>query len=154
MGEHKRLSGKFCWLPPEKRPDRIPGPPPPRKPETRKPLYFLVSENNELYFVNYSNDILTEVSSTAGGIWTVDEDCDELVPVGGPAYKYESVQPKEAVKIEQYDPMSDSDFIMQVKVTVSHPSLGEKVFRAGKKGGISKEVVLLWDNGDLGKDVY
>ena len=99
MVDHKRLSGKFCWLPPGKRPDRIPGSPPPRKSETRTPLYFLVPENNELYFVNYSKDILTEVSSTSGGHRTVDDDCDELVPVGGPAYKYESVQPKEVVNL-------------------------------------------------------
>ena len=154
MGNHKRLSDKFDWLPPEKRPGRIPGPPPPRKPETRKPLYFLVPDNNELYFVNYSDDILTAVSITAGGMYTVDDDCDELVPVGGPAYTYDKVQPKEAVKIEQYDPIADSDYIMQVTITVSHPSLGEKVFRAGGKGGVSKEMVLLWDNGDVGKEVY
>ncbi|MHC4457429.1 MAG: hypothetical protein ACYS0I_10115 [Planctomycetota bacterium] len=50
MPEHKRLSNKFEWLPPEKRPSRHLGPKPPRKPE-RKLYYFGTPAKQEKMYI-------------------------------------------------------------------------------------------------------
>ena len=153
MSEHKRVTDKFCWIPHEKRTSRIPGPLPPRKPETRKPLYFLKFNAPELYFVNSSNETITSVLTKGGGIEKSYLDDEEYMEVGGPDFQYDSVKPQEAIKIEQYDPIGDSDSILFIDITVFLPTSVEKVFRVGKKGGIKNDMVLLWDNGDIGKGV-
>jgi hypothetical protein len=151
MPEHKRLSNKFEWLPPEKRPSRFPGAKPPRKPETRKPLFFLARDGDDVYFVNDSTETLNTVVSDAGGLLNIDD--EEDIGVSGPKYSYENVLPGEAVKVENYHPMFDSDFLLQLEVKVWSPAFGGKTFRAIGKGGV-KETVLFWDTGEAGKDVH
>jgi hypothetical protein len=151
MHDHIRVLNKFEWLPPEKRPSRIPGPKPPRKPETRKPLFFLERDGDDVYFVNDSTETLNSVASDSGGFLNIDDEEDLIV--GGPTYSYKNVMPGEAVKVENYHPMFDSDFILQLEVEVSCPALGVKIFRVIKKGGV-KETILMWDAGEAGKDVH
>jgi hypothetical protein len=150
MDEHVRVLNKFEWLPPEKRPSRIPGPKPPRKPETRTPLFFLARDGDDVYFVNNSTETLKSVVSDAGGLLNVDDEMD--LNVGGPQYSYNNVMPGEAVKVENYHPMFDSDYILQLEVKVSSPAVGVKTFRVLGKGGV-KETELLWDTGESGKGV-
>ena len=154
MPEHIRVLNKFEWLPPEKRPSRFPGPKPPRKPETRKPLFFVARDGDDLYFVNNSNETLNSVSTSTGGCQTLD-DGDEVMPVSSkkPLYLYKYVKPGEAVKVEHYDPYWDSDFLLQLEVILSSPSYGNKLFRVLGKGGIAS-TVLLWDTGEKGKYVH
>ena len=154
MPEHIRVLNKFEWLPPEKRPSRFPGPKPPRKPETRKPLFFVARDGDDLYFVNNSNETLNSVSTSTGGCQTLD-DGDGVMPVSSkkPLYLYKYVKPGEAVKVEHYDPYWDSDFLLQLEVILSSPSYGNKLFRVLGKGGIAS-TVLLWDTGEKGKYVH
>jgi hypothetical protein len=154
MPEHIRVLNKFEWLPPEKRPSRFPGPKPPRKPETRKPLFFVARDGDDLYFVNNSNETLNRVSTSTGGCQTLD-DGDDVIAVRSvePLYLYENVKPGEAVKVEHYDPYWDCDFLLQIEVNVSSPSHGNKLFRVLGKGGVVS-TVLLWDNGEKGKYVH
>ena len=152
MREQIRELNKFTWLPPEKRPSHFPGPKPFRKPETRKPLFFLVRYGDDAYFVNNSEETLTSVSTATGGSQTLD---DDVLPVSSPdpTYFYDDVKPGEAVKVENYDPFYDSDFLLQLDVKVSSPTRGDILFRVHGKGGIDS-TELLWDTGEAGKYVY
>ena len=153
MPEHIRVLNKFEWLPPEKRPSRFPGPKPPRKPETRKPVFYVARDGDELYFVNGSAETLNSVSSSTGGCQTLDGGDDVMaVRSVDPLYLYENVKPGEAVKVEHYDPYWDCDFLLQIEVKVSSPSQGNKIFRVSGKGGVAS-TVLLWDTGEKGKYV-
>ena len=123
MKEHKRMLNKFEWIPPEKRVPRFPGPLPHRKPETRKPLFYVSRYGDDVYLINNTDETLTSVSSNSGGLQTLD---DESMPVGGPSYSYKDVKPGEAVKVENYDPFYDSDFLLQLEVEISSKTLGVK----------------------------
>jgi len=150
MKKHKRVSNKFEWVPPEKRGSRFPGPLPPRKPETRIPLFYVTRDGDDVFFVNNSTETLISVSTNSGGLQTLD---DESMPVGGPAYSYKDVKPREAVKVENYDPIYDSDYLLQLEVEIVSITHGVKLFRAIEKGGV-RQTVLLWDTGEEGKYVY
>lgn len=146
----KRIIGKYTWLPPEKRPPRIPGPRPPRKPETRKPLYMVVFDQPDLFFVNLSGKTLTRVSTDNERAFLFDEDTFEFHEAGVADYVYDSVQNQEAVKIEQFE-LYDYDFHFYLNITVLSPDNEKKTFLVGAKEVVKNDIILLWDNGDIGK---
>lgn len=151
MNEHKRIKSKFIWIPMDKRKDRLGQPLPPRKPELRKPIFWLNRDGNELYFVNNSDEILDIVSASTGGIqvWG-----DEIITVSTKSgYTYSNVEPQEAVKIESFNPFHDLDYILQVEIFVRSIEHGSKVIKSPpKKGGVG-EVILLWNTGEEGSYV-
>jgi len=113
--------------------------------ETRVPLYrFYVSDDDELYFVNDSEEVIDRVSYATGGFQTCD---DDVVTVDSPedgGHVYLNVLPHEGVKIDEYDMILDSDFLLQPQVTIYSASMGERLFLgSASKGGFSGEV-LLW----------
>ena len=124
-------------------------PMPPRKPETRNPKFWLDRDGDDLYFINDSEEILDLVSAATGGFQTCD---DAVLTVGSNNdYVYENVMPKEAVKIEEFDPFYDSDFILQVYIDVKSKNEGSLAIQSpAEKGGI-KEAVLMWDTGEAGR---
>jgi hypothetical protein len=134
--EMVRLLDKFIWRRRYRAAPRI-------------PLYYLHQDGGNVYFVNNSDETLDSVSSDSCGMQTLD---DEILTVGGPACPYEGVKPGEAVKVESYDPVLDSDSLMQIDVVVSSPSKGRIAYRCWGKGGVSSEV-LLWDDGRTGSGV-
>jgi hypothetical protein len=138
MADHKRVMNEFKWT----------------RSEKKKPLFYLIRYGEELYFVNGSDETLNTVSTSTGGCQTLD-DGDEVMPVSSkkPLYLYENVKPREAVKMEHYDPYWDCDFLLQIEVVVSSPGHGDKLFRVLGKGGVAS-TVLLWDNGEKGRYVH
>jgi hypothetical protein len=135
MREHKRVLNEFKWT----------------RPEKKKPVFYVIRDGEELYFVNDSTETLNSVSTCTGGCQTLD---DEVMPVSSPdpLYLYKNVKPGEAVKVEHYDPYWDSDYLLQLEVELSSPTHGNKIFRVLGKGGID-DTVLLWDTGEAGKYV-
>jgi hypothetical protein len=135
MTEHKRVMHEFKWT----------------RPEKNKPVFYLIRDGEELYFVNDSTETLNRVSTSTAGFQTLD---DEVMPVSSPdpLYFYENVKSGEAVKVEHYDPYWDSDYLLQLEVEVLSPTHGDKIFRVIGKGGINN-VVLFWDTGEAGKYV-
>jgi hypothetical protein len=136
MPEHKRVMHEFKWM----------------RPEDKKPVFYVMRNGEELYFVNDSADTLNSVSNSTGGCQTVD---DGVMPISSPdaLYLYEKVEPGEAVKVEHYDPYWDSDYLLQLEVKVTSPTFGDKIFRVVGKGGID-DTVLLWADGESGKYVH
>jgi len=141
-----REINKFTWFPHQDQPKHPAIPTPYRKPELRKPLYELRYDGEELYFVNFSDEVLDMVSSSSAGFQTLGD--DEVVSVDGPDYCYELVLPNEAVKVEQYDVYNDSDFMLQLKLSVKSPSRGILEFSSMGKGQVDVGV-LLWDTGEF-----
>jgi len=135
MREHKRVLNEFKWT----------------RPEKKNPVFYVIRDGEELYFVNDSTETLNSVSTCTGGCQTLD---DEVMPVSSPdpLYLYKNVKPGEAVKVEHYDPYWDSDYLLQLEVELSSPTHGNKIFRVPGKGGID-DTVLLWDTGEAGKYV-
>jgi hypothetical protein len=134
----------------DKRKDRFGLPMPPRKPELRKPKFWLGRDGDALFFINNSDEILDFISTSVGGYITCD---DDVAPISGDGYSYDNILPLEAVKVEEFDARLDCDFVLQVQIMVISKNEGRIVIcpPAGK-GGIG-ETVLLWDTGEVGKDV-
>ncbi len=136
------------------------------------PLYYLDQDGCDVFFVNNSGETLDSVSADSCGMQTLD---DEVMSVGGTACSYEGVKPGEAVKVERYDTVLDSDFVMQLDVAVSSKverydtvldsdfvmqldvavsssSKGRVTYRCWSKGGVTSKV-LQWDDGRIGSGV-
>ena len=150
MPKHKRLQSSFFkWIPLHIRNGGFP----PRKPDIiRVPIFWFARKDNELFFVNDSDEVLDLVTTESGGFQT----CDDAVLVFSNAagYRYDDVRPQEAVKIEQYDDYYDLDFIFEISIYVQSKTKGNFLMRPlSNKGGIN-ELVLLWDTGETGKNVY
>ena len=135
MREHKRVLNEFKWT----------------RPEKKKPVFYVIRDGEELYFVNDSTETLNSISTVTGGCQTLD---DEVMSVSSPdpLYLYKNVKPGEAVKVEHYDRYWDSDYLLQLEVELSSPTHGDKIFRVIGKGGIDS-TVLFWATGEAGKYV-
>jgi hypothetical protein len=148
MLEQKRLQSSFKLIPLHLRNDGFP----PRKPDMRMPIFWLTRSGDELFFVNDSDETLDLVTTESGGFQT----CDDAVMgiSSNEDYRYSNVKAHEAVKVEEYDDFYDADFILQVSIFVQSKTKGNFLMRSlPQKGGVS-ELVLLWDTGETGKNVY
>ena len=78
---------------------------------------------------------------------------DAAIPVGSAEdYAYAHVQPGDAVKVDEYDMIFDSDFVLAVYIEIRSAKLGElKLASPAEKGGVN-EAVLLWDSDLLKED--
>jgi hypothetical protein len=149
MKIHKTRNDGFTWVPPGQQ-GRI-YIEPPRKKETRRPLLWLARNHEELYLVNDSGETLDIVTATSGGFFTADELVGTLSSES--AYRYEMVQSGTAVKVDEYNIIYDSDFLLQVYLTVQSQKLGRlEITSPPEKGGV-QETVLLWDSGEAGSGV-
>lgn len=141
--EHKRFENKFPWVPYYKRIGRF-GFPLSNKIDDRIPVFWTAVSENELYFINGSDETLEYVRVKTGGFQT----CDDVivnVSTDGYSYVYESVKPTEAVKIDEYDFYLDSDYLLQRDIEIKSPKHGMlEISTKPEKGGIS-ECVLLWE---------
>ena len=73
--------------------------------------------------------------------------------VSNDSYVYKDVMPHEAVKIDEFDMIYDSDFILQEVIRVFSKQDGcLEIYSPPGKGGIG-ETVLVWDTGEAGKGV-
>ena len=154
MREHKRIIGKFTWVPMDKRKDRFGLPLPPRKAEKRTPKYWLIRAHGHLYFINNTNDIIDFVSSSTGGFTSSDDDTLMINNGVDSGYHYKNVMPQEAIKIEEYDDFYDLDYVLWVEIVLKSEQEGTlQIQSPSEKGGIKKEAVLLWNTGEIGKFV-
>ena len=143
MIEPKVLKNAFSWTPKHLRHSGFGPPLPPRKPDPRKPLLWLSRQGADLYLINDTDETLASVSASSGGFATAD---DAAIPVGGDqGYFYEHVQPGDAVKVDEYDIIFDSDFLLAVYIEIHSAKFGLlKLASPAEKGGVH-EAVLLWD---------
>ena len=110
--------------------------------DDRKPIYWLHRDNNDLFFINDSEKVLDYVIGGSGGCVSYD---DGVLSVENAQYRYEMVQPGEAVKIHEYDDYYDRDYLLQASVTIV--SGGEEIQLLGKveKSGVKGQNVLVFE---------
>ena len=98
---------------------------------------------NDIWFVNNSDETLDYVRPSSGGFATSD---DDVIPMtqSRDSVEYRDVKPGEAVKIDTYNIVYDSDFVISFGVDVKCPSLGERHFSSGLEKGSPPEVGLFW----------
>lgn len=98
---------------------------------------------NDIWFVNNSDETLDYVRPSSGGFATSD---DDIIPMtqSRDRVEYRDVKPGEAVKIDTYHIVYDSDFVISFGVDVKCPSLGERHFSSGLEKGNPPEVGLFW----------
>lgn len=145
---HKRISDYPAWIAPHLKKDKLGLPLPPRKPELREPVYWLSSRGNELYFVNASHLVINKLISTATGWFTADE---AMATVESGQYEYTNILPNEAVMIECFDEILDSDFNFQLSLHLHAEQYGHIQMLLPISMENKSDIVLLWDNGDIHK---
>ena len=145
------MKHEFKWVPPHERKSRLPGKDKPHRigpPEKKKPLFWVtrsepVEMKSEVYLINDSGEILDEVAANSGGFASAD---DEIIPASSKTkYTYNNVQPGEAVKIEEYDLVFDSDFVFGISVQIKSEKLGELELNTPSVKGGTREAVLMWN---------
>jgi len=77
---------------------------------------------------------------------------DDVAPVTGAEFVYHDVAPDEAVKVESYHEVYDSDFLLQLRITIKTASNGLIFWSKIYKNKFPCEVIL-WDDGSFGKNV-
>ena len=70
-----------------------------------------LSGYKSIYFINASDETLSQVQYSTGGFATPDPDL--VVPVSAPIRSYDNVAPGEAVRFDFYDCWFDYDFILE-----------------------------------------
>ncbi len=145
MIKEKTITNIPAWVPLDKRKGM-----PPRKPELRRPLFWLMREGNELFFVNSSCEAIDSLVASSGGFVSDD---DGAATVSTPDYEYANIAVNEAVKVDEYDNYYDLDYVIQVVLKLSHPKLGSLEIYSPSEKGCLDETILLWDTGESGKHV-
>lgn len=139
----------FNWIAPHLANDGVSPRFPPRKPELRRPLLWLVSSNNQAWLVNLCKHNLPVVTASRSGFGGGDES-----PCGYASsedWVYHNVPPQHCVLVDEWDEVTASDFYLHCMLSVMVPEYGELSFRAGSssKGHIDTQV-LFWDSGEKG----
>lgn len=142
----KRVNNKFKWLPMNERLDNLGLPLPPRKPEIKKPLLWIAIKPqndfvNDIYLVNETGNTIENVIANTGGFQTLD---DDMLCISGPDIEYKKIVNNDAVKVEEYDKLHDSDYALEISIKVKLNGKWSDFKTSTAKGGF-KEEVLLWN---------
>jgi len=134
-----RVSNKYKWLPKSKRNSRFGGKS--SSSDARYAKYWIVNDNDSIYFVNDSDDIINKLIYSSSGMATIDD--EDVAAVGVKEKSYDNVLSGEAVKISEYDVIYDSDFVLQYEVTTIIKNSTTTYRSRPTKGGIVEDV-LAW----------
>ncbi|MDH5859177.1 hypothetical protein [Lampropedia aestuarii] len=151
MKPETREPGYFVWVAPHNRVGRFGGAMPPRTPELRTPWLWLARDGQELFLVNNTPAALREVTIWVGGSFTHD---DGAASVGDNQTRATGPVPSlAAVKVDEYDDFYDLDYLLGVSLSIDSEQLGLLHLETPlKKGGLD-ETILLWNSGELGKNI-
>lgn len=108
------------------------------------PVFSLARRGDLLFFVNHSDHVLDYVSSEASGALATGD--GDVTFADGGRYHYPDVRPREAVLLDEYDMVLDSDFYIALEVHLASAALGQWSFSTTNKGGTGS-IVLLWEDG-------
>jgi len=137
--EQKRIRNKFTWVSKSEQNSRFGGMSSSK--DIRCAKYWILNDDDSIYFVNESDDVIDKLIYSSGGMCTVDD--DDVVSVSVREKFYNNVLPGEAVKISEYDVIYDSDYVLQYEVTVMVGNCSDDYRTMPFKGGFREEV-LVW----------
>ena len=146
--EPVRVQGRFKWS----TMSRFPGIP---LVDTRIPTFFLATSGSaddgsyvDVYFVNNSSEVLVRVGVGVGGSLTADNESDDGMLLRTPEdVDYSDVQPHEAVGLAKFDAIYDSDFLLQLIITVRRQDGSSLTFDVMKKGVEFGDTRLMHEDG-------
>ena len=99
--------------------------------------FSLCRVGDKLYFLNQSNQMLNRVSNASNGVGLIDDEGDS---VSTSTFKitYETVAPGEAVLIDEFDEIWDSDFLINTQIIVETDQSIENFLSCDKGGTYTK----------------
>jgi hypothetical protein len=147
MPIHTGNAHQFLWIPLHVRNAGFP----PRKPETRIPIFWLTRKDNELFFVNDSDELLDSVKIESNEFLTYDNFIIGLS--NNKAFYYQDVGSHEAIKMIEYDDFFDLDIFFQFTFFIQSKTYNADITMLPKKG-IINERVMLWNTDELGKHFH
>ncbi|MBN8727577.1 MAG: hypothetical protein J0H15_07715 [Xanthomonadales bacterium] len=119
-----------------------------RRDQAKRPLFALARREGDLFFVNHSADVLDHVANASMGVVPAGD--DEVAFTTTFSFRYDAVQPGEAVKVDEFtrDPWGgyEHDEPILTQILLDSPSHGRLKFWVADKGGVS-DMVLLWEDG-------
>lgn len=123
MFKKQRARGLFTWVPMHNRRDKLGLPVQPRPEDHRIPIFWLQRSKDDLFFINDSDEVLLSVSATSSG-FTTDDEAASPIQGNQPARLYQKVLPGEAVKVDQYHPVNDSDYMLNLVLDLVNTKRG------------------------------
>lgn len=152
MKKAKVIHGGFDWIPLH---ELIKFPP--RKPDHRKPIFRTVRQSAEegrgsdLFLVNHSGASVKTIKVFSTSFVTVDDSAYSSIDEQGVTYY--DIPDGSAVKIDQYDDYYDLDYVIGFVLEIESETLGKyQINYIGDKGGV-KDIVILWDTGEVNRSV-
>lgn len=114
--------------------------------KSKEHIFYIFSESgdqleHDVWFVNNSDEVLSEVRGTSGGFETADDEVANRAPS---IAAYNDVRPGEAVVIDMYHEIYDSDFVMQIGVEIVSPALGKLTLSSDLTKNQVQEATLYW----------
>ena len=97
--------------------------------------------DDDIYLVNETGNTIESVIANTGGFQTLD---DDMFSISGPYIEYKKIVNNDAVKVEEYDKLRDSDYVLEISIKVKLNGKWIDLKKPTAKGGF-KEEVLLWD---------
>lgn len=149
MNKQRKMNA-FAWIPPSPRTDLYSRPLPNQKIDPRTPVYWMSKDGDDLYFINESDQTLTAVIGSSGGMITTDED---VLGIYSNDLVYLDVRPKEAVKVASYDPIDDSDYYLCADVVLKQADGSLLHYQTDAERGGPAGAELRWNTGETGKKV-
>ena len=147
MFQQQEVQYQFRWIPLHVRNAGFP----PRKPEKRIPIFWLTRKDNELFFVNDSDELLDSVKIESNEFLTYDNFIIGLS--NNKAFYYQDVGSHEAIKMIEYDDFFDLDIFFQFTFFIQSKTYNADITMLPKKG-IINERVMLWNTDELGKHFH
>lgn len=135
MFQQQEVQYQFRWFPLHVRNAGFP----PRKPETRIPIFWLTRKDNELFFVNDSDELLDSVKIESNEFLTYD---DFIVGLSNNKFCYQNVGSHEAIKVIEYDDFFDLDVFFQFTFLIQSKTYNTDITMLPKKGIINERVML------------
>jgi hypothetical protein len=131
----------FTWIPPHLIPDM-----PPRKPKDRRPLLRVVRDNGRLLLVNHTGEPITKAIISIVGWVSTDDAAHSLMNENSLVYC--DVPDGVAIKVDEFNPVYDCDFVLGFSVELVSAKLGHiRVQAFGEKGGMKSQEIM-WDTGE------
>lgn len=145
----QRKTNAFTWTAPQPRTDLYSRPLPNQKLDQRIPVYWVSMEGDDLYFINESEKTLPLVVGSSGG-WVSGGGAEG--GVYGNNLSYCDVLPKEAIKIDSYCRIADSDFYLCADVIITQADGSLLHYQTNPVRGGIPETILRWNTGETGKN--
>lgn len=99
-----------------------------------RPIYWYYRDGPELWFVNWSDEVIPRLEASGVASATVDDD-EYMVSEPATPIVYENIQPDEGVLVDVFTSIYDYDFLISTDVTVTQPDGTTKEYSAWDKGG-------------------